>query len=387
MPTTDVIILGDGLIAKSFALALNKIGLRSQRVAKYFAPYENDPRSYAIAPSSMRLLRAIGLQLSPEQLVPVRQVELGFGENLRPPLFPINNAGQDMFTMIDHHAINAAMDAALDDTAVDMTPTKILQNTYDIELPELDLRAPLLVVAEGKQGENLARLGIAYERHDYHQIAITAKFETEMPHDGVARQLFEPTGPIGILPHGSSEISIVWSQKEQTAKALLALDEREFTAALEAKIGASYGALNQTAPCAHFPLFHAIPTRITGDRFALIGDSAHSIHPIAGQGLNLGLRDVACLLETLRQTRSIGLDIGAPESLTQYKNWRKADIARLSSLTRALNELTQSDNPLMASARALGVGLLNTSPFQAQLAASSDPALNPQPPLLEGRLY
>ncbi len=383
MKNFDALILGNGLIAKTLALAFEKLGMQAARVAPVHGEYKNDPRSYAIAPSSLHLFKGLGLEFPDFTLVD--RVEIAMGDVLEPPLAPMEN-GRELFRMIDHQAINQALDEALNGDWIAGDIGEIERGEFFVELPEHQTRAPLLVVAEGKFGGSLDRLGFAFSRHDYHQRAITAKFECELPHEGVARQLFELTGPLGILPFDGSAISIVWSQHDEMAEALMALDDAEFVTLLEAKISAFYGSLQMKTPRISFPLHAAIPTRLCAQRVVLAGDSAHSIHPISGQGLNLGLRDVACLVEVVRQARRIGLDTGSDAVLEDYANWRKGDIARIAMLTRALNSFTQRQSGAIAAGRSLLEQTLQTGAMSGTLANWSDVKLDPEPPLLRGSL-
>lgn len=384
MQNTDVIILGNGLIANTLALALEKLGVQSVRIARRFPEYAKDPRSYAIAQSSLRLFQALGLDFP--NATQVNRVELSFGDRFDGKNFALDK-GDLLFSMIDHSELAASIDAQLTGKLIEGEPRQFERSEFLLELPEFKLSAPLLIVAEGKYGESLTRLGFGFAVHDYEQFAITAKFKTEIPHEGTARQLFEPTGPLGLLPFDKNGLSIVWSQDADTSRATMALDDSEFVAFLGSKIGSKYGKLEHIHPRSIFPLFGATAHRLTQPRIALVGDSAHAIHPIAGQGLNLGLRDVACVVEAIHQANRIGLDIGSEAVLNQYKNWRKGDIARLETLTRGMNDLTQSPSALTQASLALTQTALGAKSIQNWLAGMSDAPLSPQPPLLEGRLH
>ena len=181
----------------------------------------------------------------------------------------------------------------------------------------------------------------------------------EKPHHGVAHQFFVPAGPLAILPLKGKVSSIVWTESRERAAAIMGLDDDGFLAALRPVFGDFLGGLTLMGGRYAYPLALSLAQRLTGARLALVGDAAHGIHPLAGQGLNLGLRDVAALAEVLAQAARRGEDIGAADVLERYARWRRADIAALAGATDLVNRVFSSDNPLLRAGRGLGLGLVN----------------------------
>lgn len=340
MKSVDLIILGDGLIARLACVCASHFGLSFIRIGKREPEYALDPRSYAIAPSSLKFLSILGVSFNEPQ---VKSIEIGFGEALNSDLITIMGEAGPRMTMVDHNQLLQALSAGLDERDfMDEQSPKIDIDEHFAVLPEHDIKAVLIIIAEGKNADNAKALGISYRSSPYQQLAITAKIKGSLAHQSIARQLFSPTGPLGILPHGTHECSIVWSQDLAVAQALLELSDPDFLSTLEDKISRYTGNLEMTAKRSAFPLSHITPSRLFGKRFVLAGDSAHVVHPLAGQGLNLGIRDIACLFETIVPARRIGQDIGADDLVARYASWRKADIAQISMLTKSLQKFGSS---------------------------------------------
>ncbi|HEU4665262.1 MAG TPA: FAD-dependent monooxygenase [Dokdonella sp.] len=187
------------------------------------------------------------------------------------------------------------------------------------------LRARVLVAAEGAESSVRTRLGIAFEGRDYGQRAVVAHVTTERPHAGTAWQRFQPGGPLAFLPLADGRCSIVWSLPDAEAARVLALDDDAFRAELGCAFDFRLGAITATTPRAAFPLRLRLAARYVRGRCVLAGDAAHVVHPLAGQGMNLGLRDVACLRRVLRDARERGSDLGAEHVLRRYERERRSD--------------------------------------------------------------
>jgi 2-octaprenyl-6-methoxyphenol hydroxylase len=224
------------------------------------------------------------------------------------------------------------------------------------------LEGRVLVGADGRDSGTARRAGIPRTVRSYGQVAVTCAVTHERPHRGTAFQLFLPGGPLAILPLPGHRSSIVWSEREARAKALMAMDEAAFLAALRPVFGSFLGGIALEGPRFAFPLVLSLARSFTAPRVALVGDAAHGIHPLAGQGLNAGLRDVAALAEVLADARARGEDPGSEAVLERYARWRRFDTATLALATDGLNRLFSNDSRLLRLARDLGLGLVGRIP-------------------------
>ena len=221
------------------------------------------------------------------------------------------------------------------------------------------LSASLLIAADGKASPLREAAGIETLSWDYPQTGIVCTIAHERPHGGIAQEFFLPSGPFAILPMTENRSSIVWTEKADRAQSYLAMTDVDFVAALGARIGDYLGNLSLDGPRWSYPLSFHLATKFHADRLAVIGDAAHAIHPIAGQGYNLGVKDIAALRDVLVETRGAGLDIGNGTALARYHRWRYFDSAALAFGTDTLNRLFGIDNPLVRAVRSTGLGLVN----------------------------
>jgi 2-octaprenyl-6-methoxyphenol hydroxylase len=218
--------------------------------------------------------------------------------------------------------------------------------------------AALVAAAEGRSSPTRAAQGIDVLRWDYEQTGIVATIAHERPHHGLAVERFFPDGPFAILPMTGRRSSIVWAAEDRLARELIALPDDDFMAELGERFGEQLGALSLAGPRWHYPLSMIQARRYTGCRLALVGDAAHAIHPIAGQGWNLALRDVAALAELLVDAKRLGLDPGSAAVLARYERWRRFDSLALVAITDGLNRLFGNDLLPLRLARELGLGLV-----------------------------
>jgi 2-octaprenyl-6-methoxyphenol hydroxylase len=193
----------------------------------------------------------------------------------------------------------------------------------------------------------------------YPQTSIVATIAHERPHDGVAQELFLPSGPFAILPMTGDRSNLVWTETQGAASAYLALPDDKFLSAIAARVGDYLGAISLAGPRWSYPLAFHLAQSFIAPRLALIGDAAHAIHPIAGQGYNLGVKDIAALVEVAADARGLGLDIGSLSTLENYQRWRRFDSASLAFGTDALNRLFSNDLAPLRVARDLGMGAVN----------------------------
>ncbi|MGP9803479.1 UbiH/UbiF/VisC/COQ6 family ubiquinone biosynthesis hydroxylase [Paracoccus sp. NSM] len=400
----DVVIAGGGLNGPTLALALAGAGLSvavvDPRRVDDRAGDTFDGRAYALALASVRLLSALSLWpgLAGESQ-PIRQVKASQG---RPgegaaPFFlhfdsaeiedgPVGHMLEDRFL---YRALIAAMEGRVTHlpghavTAQDPGPHGITVTLSDGR----QLAARLLVGADGRGSGVATRAGIRRQGWDYGQTALVAVVDHALPHQGIAHQYFMATGPLAILPLPGNRSSVVWSETRANARAIAALEDDAFLSVLRPRFGDFLGPVSLAGPRFSYPLSLSLAERYAAPRVALIGDAAHGVHPIAGQGLNLGLRDVAALAEAVVEAARRGEDIGSPLVLERYQGWRRADATALALGMDAVNRLFGTDNPVVSAVRGLGMGLVSALPglrrgFMRQAAGL---AIQPMPRLLTGR--
>jgi 2-octaprenyl-6-methoxyphenol hydroxylase len=224
------------------------------------------------------------------------------------------------------------------------------------------IRGNLLIAADGKSSPLRQEAGIRTVEWRYPQTAIVCTVWHERPHLGIAVEHFLPAGPFAILPMTGDRSSIVWTERAALVPRLMALDAAGFHAELARRFGDFLGRLEVVGPRWSYPLALMHAERYGAERLILVGDAAHVIHPIAGQGLNLGLRDVAVLAELIVDARRLGLDIGTADILARYERWRRFDTMTLAAVTDGLNRLFSNNIPPLAWARGLGLAAINRLP-------------------------
>jgi len=400
----DILIAGGGLNGPALALALADAGLSvalaDARPADARAGDAFDGRAYALALASQRLLAALGLwpELAPnaQEIRKVEAMQGAPGEGARP--FGLHFDGAEIEEgrlgyMLEDRFLYRALLAAMQGRVTHLSGLSVTGQEAEGAAIRASLsdgrsiKARLLVGADGRQSGVAARAGIRRIGHDYGQIALVAAVDHELPHHGTAHQYFMPTGPLAILPLPGNRCSIVWSEAEASARAIMDLPDDAFLAVLRPRFGDFLGGIRLAGPRFSYPLNLTLAERYIAPRIALVGDAAHGVHPIAGQGLNLGLRDVAALAEVLVAARRRGEDIGAELVLARYQDWRRPDATALALGMDGVNALFSNANPLLRAARELGMGLVDVIPplrrgFMRQAAGLS---LEPMPRLLTGQ--
>jgi 2-octaprenyl-6-methoxyphenol hydroxylase len=224
------------------------------------------------------------------------------------------------------------------------------------------IEAALLVAADGARSKLRDRAGIATHGWDYDQAGIVVTVGHERDHDGRAEEHFLPAGPFAILPLKGKRSSLVWTEKRAEAARIAALPDDEFHVELERRFGLHLGEVKALDKPKAFPLGYFVARSFIGERLALIGDAAHVIHPIAGQGLNMGLKDVAALAETIVDAARLGMDFGQADVLERYQRWRRFDTMAMGVATNTLNMLFSNDLPFVRSIRDIGLGLVDRLP-------------------------
>ena len=375
MTRSDVIILGGGLIGLALAAALDASGLscvvvdpvdpESWRDAKF------DGRTSAVSSSSRRMLDTIGVgALFPEPGCPIRTIRVADG--LKPGILAFDSPPGDdepLGWMHENRHLREALRARAEAGAnIDL---RWKSRAADIERGEHDvmvrledgseLSAPLLAVAEGRNSPSREAAGIRLARWQYDHAAIVSTLRHERPHDHIAWEIFYPTGPFALLPMtddaGGHRSAIVWSVQRDDAAGFLALSDAQFAAEAEAAMGGFLGKIELLTPRSTYPLGFHHAARITDRRLALVGDSAHAIHPIAGQGLNLGFRDAAALAQVLVEGARLGLDLGDRQLLDRYQAWRSLDTLMVAAATDGLTRLYGVPGKLPSAVRRFGMAL------------------------------
>jgi 2-octaprenyl-6-methoxyphenol hydroxylase len=220
----------------------------------------------------------------------------------------------------------------------------------------------LLVAADGRNSALRKSAGIKTIGWSYRQSGIIATLRLEKPHGGLAIQHFLPSGPFAILPLTGNRVSLVWTQESARARQVVAMDDEDFLIHAKKRIGARFGILEIAGPRAAFPLNMHLARSFVAARVALAGDAAHGVHPLAGQGLNIGLRDVAALTEVMVESSRLGLDLGSAPVLERYQRWRRFDSAFSALAMDRINSLFTNDSAPLRSIRSLGLGLVDRAP-------------------------
>ena len=250
------------------------------------------------------------------------------------------------------------------------------------------IAATLLVAADGKRSELRERAGIKCVGWSYPQIGIVTTVAHARPHHGKAVQHFLPAGPFAMLPLTGNRSSIVWTEEGERGKAIMEAGEDRFLDELTKRFGFRLGEIALAGPRQSFPLDLQIARSFVADRLALIGDAAHVVHPLAGQGLNIGMRDVAALTETVVEAARLGLDIGAVLQLERYQRWRRFDSAFSAAVMDGLNRLFSNDSAPLRALRDLGLGLVDRAPpLKRFLAREAAGGTGTVPCLLAGERF
>ena len=378
---TDALIVGGGMIGLSLAIALARAGLSITVVDRAdpaaMTDSAGDGRTSAIAHASARVFDGIGVWQALAPLAcPIDDIRVSDGDSLMFLHYDHRELGDDPLGHIveNHHLRTVLLDTARTTSGLDLkAPASVesLVRDTDYVAATLDdgtrLRANVLLACDGRHSPIRQQAGIAVAKWRYDQTAIVCCARHERPHRHIAHERFLPAGPFAILPMcdddaGNHRSSIVWTERAARAPALLALDAAAFSAELERRFGDFLGTVSLAGGRWSYPLSLTHAVRYTDRRLALVGDAAHAIHPIAGQGLNMGIRDVAALAEVLVETRRLGLDIGTTDVLARYERWRRADNTLLAVVTDLLTRLFSNDVAPVRLARDSGLAMVNAAP-------------------------
>ena len=407
----DVIIVGAGMAGMTLALALVSGGLRPllidpQTFDAQLAP-EYDGRSSAIAYSSFRLWKAIGVgealvakAQNIEQILVTDGRTPGAANGAASPFFlrfdsaeiADRSDGEPLGYMLENRSIRAALAQAVMDADIPvLAPATVVSASVDGAAAEVTLsdgrilRAPLVVGAEGRHSIIRQAAKIGTVGWDYAQSGVVATVGMAKPHEGVAHEYFLPSGPFAILPLTGNRASLVWTEKTDRAEALRSARPDVFEAHLRRRFGDFLGEIEVLGPRFVYPLALQLAENMAAPRLVLMGDAAHGIHPIAGQGLNLGLKDAAALAEVLTDAVRLGEDIGSLVVLERYAAWRRFDNVMLAAATDVFVRLFSNDNPMLRFVRGAGMAVVNLiGPARKFFMQEAGGAVGDLPKLLRG---
>ena len=399
MDRADVIILGGGLVGLTLAVALDRHGLSSIVVDPVdpegtIAP-AYDGRATAIASASWRMLEAIGVaDALAEHACPIRSIRVSEGLEPGGIHFDPPAADDPLGMMVENRILRSTLlDAARAAEKVHlMMPAKAAESVRDgagVRLALEDSRvvtAPLLVGAEGRSSPTREAAGIPVARWSYNHAAVVVTVEHEHHHENTAYEIFYPSGPFAILPMlPGTRSAVVWSVPAGDAAAVVGLPDRALAAEIEKRMGGFLGRIELAGPRWTYQVgFHHAAT-MTAERLALAGDAAHGIHPIAGQGLNLGFRDAAALTQVLVEGARLGLDLGDAQLLSRYERWRSLDTLMVAASTDGLTRLYGVPGRTASAVRRFGMRAVQRfGPLKDRLMAEARGESGDLPLLLRG---
>ena len=399
MERADVIILGGGLVGLTLAVALDKHGLSSIVIdpvdpEKALTP-RYDGRATAVASSSWRMLKAIGVGERLEgQGCPIRSIRVSDGLEPGGLQFDPPEGDDPLGIMFENRLLRAALrdTAKASPNVTLMMPgnaAEIVRDASSVRVALEDSRvatAPLLIGAEGRNSPTRDAAHIPLARWNYDHAAIVATVSHERHHENVAYEIFYPSGPFAILPMlPGTRSAIVWSVPAESSTAMLDLPDRAMAHEVEKRMGGFLGAIEMAGPRSFYRLGFHHAASLTAQRLALVGDAGHGIHPIAGQGLNLGFRDAAALTQVLVEGARLGLDLGDAQLLSRYDRWRSLDTFMVAAATDGLTRLYGIPGRTASAIRRFGMGAVQRiGPLKDRLMAEARGESGELPLLLRG---
>jgi 2-octaprenyl-6-methoxyphenol hydroxylase len=379
MAMADILVAGGGYVGLSLALAVKQASPHLEVIVVDAAPadaWKREERASAIAAAASNMLEALGVwqHILPDA-EPINKMivtDSRTSDPVRPVFLTFDGRvedGQPFAHMVPNKSMVSALLDACSAAGVEIrharTVTDFQEKPGHIQASLSDgetVQAKLLVACDGARSKLRDKAGIKTVRFDYDQSGIVTTVEHERPHDGIAEEHFLPSGPFAILPLKGNRSSLVWTERTAAADRLVASDDLVFEDELERRFGHKLGTLKIIGGRKAFPLGLTLAREFVAPRFALAGDAAHGIHPISGQGLNLGFKDVAALAQTIVEADRLGLDIGSLTVLERYQTWRRFDTFRMGVTTDVLNRLFSNDITPLRIARDFGLGLVDRLP-------------------------
>jgi len=375
----DMLIGGAGFAGLALAIALRE-ALGEDFAVTVADPAlahdkSRDPRASAIAAAARRLFETIGVwhavEAEAQPMLDMLVTDSKLEHAVRPTFLTFEGEvqeGEAFAHMIENRILVDALVAKAKELGIDLRATAVSafeqqQNAIAVHLANGEaVEAKLLVGADGARSRIREQANIASYGWDYGQSAIVTTVGHERPHNGRAEEHFLPAGPFAILPLTGNRASIVWTERTADAERIVALPDYDFHEELEKRFGLHLGDIEVIGPRRAFPLGLYTARSFIADRIALIGDAAHIIHPIAGQGLNMGLRDVAALAEAVADAARLGLDIGSSNVIERYQRWRRFDTAMMGVATDGLNRLFSNHSDVLRLVRDIGLGVVERMP-------------------------
>ena len=373
---TDLIIIGGGMVGLSLAIAVAQSGVNVTVVEKddldlQLKP-EFDGRVSAISLGSERVLNAIGVwQYMLPKAEAILDIRVADDYSTSHVHYNYHDTGSEpMGHMVENrHTRIALLKRVAELPNINLiTKTEVSNFERDANNATVTLsngsiwQAPLLVAADGRRSKMRDLVCIKTIERGYKQHAIVCTIEHELPHQGLALQRFLPAGPFAALPMQNNRSAIVWSEDERLAPEVIKLPDVEFAAEIKVRLGDYLGDFKVIGKRFSYPLNLVLAKKYIDNRFALVGDSAHGIHPIAGQGVNVGFRDVAVLAELIVEAMRLGQDIGGTKMLEHYQRWRRFDAMSMGAIMDGLTRLFSNDIKPIRLARDLGLDLVNKTP-------------------------
>jgi len=377
----DILIVGGGLNGPALALALGDAGFTVTVIDALPAGARGedafDGRGYALALASQRLLKAIGVWDKvadhAQALLDIRISDGRAGEGPGPFVLEFDHAEIDEgpmgYMVEDRFLSRALLDGVMAHPKVTLLDgeTVVAQEVGPASVTLTlgsgkQLTGAMIVGCDGRRSGTADRAGITRYGHDYGQTSLVCAINHDLPHNGVAHQFFMPPGPLAILPLPGNQSSIVWTETHDDAARIQALDDEAYLEVLRPRFGDFLGNISLAGKRFTYPLNLTVANAFVADRLALVGDAAHGMHPIAGQGLNAGLKDVGALAEVLTLAKRRGEDFGRIDVLERYQEWRRFDVAAMVSVTEVTNHLFSNDNPILRGMRDIGLGVVNAIP-------------------------
>jgi 2-octaprenyl-6-methoxyphenol hydroxylase len=401
MSRAEVVIGGAGFVGLSLAIALR------QALGPQFSVVVADPtldapatdeRASAIAAAARRLFETIGAwdeaALQAQPILDMVITDSRLGDTVRPVFLTFEGEiqpGEPFAHMVENRDLTAALLAKARAEGVDLRASavadcKVERDHVEVRLADgARLTTRLVAAADGARSSLRERAGIATIGWSYGQTAIVTTVAHERDHHGRADEHFLPAGPFAILPLKDNRSSIVWTEESGEAERIMALSDDLFHAELERRFGLRLGDIRVVGPRRAYPLGLSVARAFVAPRLALVGDAAHVIHPIAGQGLNMGLRDVAALAEVIVDAARLGLDPGASDVLERYQRWRRFDTMAMGLATDGLNRLFSNRSDVLRLVRDVGLGLVDRLPALKDVFIREAAGLTGQvPKLLRG---